>query len=240
LIPVDGGEAEIGWSGDHEILARDFEQMTILLEGPQGEIDPAVHDAFMDVEADAVTLAPAPALWVDGTDHTDTWVRCLESSQYTNPKTYLEQDPGEVQAWAQRLADAANNWTACAREHGMPGLTDVKPKAGDTGYGPHAEIPLTADPALLRSVLDACPSFDEEILRREIEGDPTLQDDLDAGRILPNPLVLVEEPDGLQEDGYDWKASEDGRRWSELGEVLYEDEAAFGERYGSEQQTQQE
>jgi hypothetical protein len=233
LMPVEGGEAEIGWVEDHELLARDFEQVTTVLEGPNGEIDSTTRDAFGNAK-DSQTGTLAPALWVDGVDYTETWTLCLESSGYTNPTGYLEQDPGELLAFSQGRADAANDWMVCAREQGLPGLVDAKADASGMAPGPHAEIPFATDSALLRTVVQACPIFSEDYFRRLLEGDPTLDDDVEAGRIKADPLVLVEQPDGLQDDDYDFE-SEEGRHYLELGEILYADERAFEEKYGREQ-----
>ncbi|MDR0433336.1 MAG: hypothetical protein LBH48_08580 [Bifidobacteriaceae bacterium] len=234
LTPVDGGEARIDWEESHEVLARDFEQWTTTLPGPTGIVDPATHDAFMDVEEDPGTFALAPSLWVDGEDHTDTWVGCLEESGYTNPTVYLEQDPGDVTLWNQRMAEAANDWIACAREHGMSALADVNAEGDDSGYGPHVEIPLDTEPALLRTVIDACPSFNEEVFRRQTEGDPTVDDDIRNGKVAPNPTILVEEPEGMQEEGFDFESPEYMQR-SELLTIVLEAEHEFAERYGHEQ-----
>jgi hypothetical protein len=239
LTPVDGGEAQIGWVEGHEVLARDFEQWTELLEGPAGEVNPTNHDAFMDVEMDPLTSDLAPALWVDGNDHTATWTKCLESSGYTNPTADPEVDPKVDRIWAQRYADAANYWIACAREHGLPQLADTTPDGDDGPYGPHAEIPLNTGPDLLRTVVEACPIFKEDLVRRQVEGDVTLQDDIFEGRIAPIPLVLVEEPRGMQEaanteEGFDFKSGE-GKRYLELQGILYEAGQAFEEKYGREQ-----
>jgi hypothetical protein len=235
LTPMDGGEAQIGWTEGHEILARDFEQWTEMLEGPDGEIDPAVHDAFMDVEADSVTLAPVPALWVDGKDHSDTWIECLKSSEYTNPTAYMEQDPGDALLWAQRMAASTNDWIACAREHGFPRLRDVTADADNGPLGPHVEIPLNAELSLLQTVVDACPLFSEEIAKRVADGDTTLDDDILEGRVTPNPLVYVEQPVGAAEDDYDFGSGE-GKRYLDLTDVLFSDGRALEERYVKEAQ----
>jgi hypothetical protein len=234
LNPVEGGEAEIGWAEGHEVLSRDFERMGVMLEGSGGPIDPAIYDAFMDVEEDPVTMDLAPSLWVNGTDYTTTWVECLESSGYTNPTAYLEPDPSEVQAHAQRMADSANNWIACARENGLPELVDAEPDPSIMP-APHALIPLSTPPDLLRSVMEACPNFDEEFRRRELDGDPTLEDDWVAGRVTANPFVLTEDPPGLEIEGYDPQASEEGRRWSELNSILLQAEDEFIARWAAEQ-----
>ncbi|MDR1151077.1 MAG: hypothetical protein LBK72_01140 [Bifidobacteriaceae bacterium] len=235
LTPVEKGEAEVTWADGHEVLARDSEQWTTVLEGPAGGVDPVTHEAFMDVSADPVTGLLAPALWIDGVDHTAAWVACLESSQYSNPSAAYEPDPGELLLGSQRQADVANEWMACAREHGLQGLKDVTADASGMAPGPHAEIPLKTEPALLETVVEACPTFNEDYFRRVLDGDPTLEDDVSAGRVNPNPLVLVEQPADLQEEGHDYGSTEEDRRFEELNVILYEDEAAFGERYGAEQ-----
>ncbi|MDR1237134.1 MAG: hypothetical protein LBK28_02720 [Propionibacteriaceae bacterium] len=238
LAPVENGEAEVTWVDGHEVLARDSEQWTTVLEGPAGEVDPVTHEAFMGVNADPVTGLLAPALWIDGVDHTATWAGCLESSQYSNPSAAYEPDPGELLLGSQRQAEAANEWMACAREHGLEGLEDVAADSSGMAPGPHAEIPLQTEPGLLTSVVEACPTFNEDYFRRVLDGDPTLEDDVSAGRISPNPLVLVEQPADLQDEGHDYGSTEEDRRFEELNAILYEDEAEFGERYGAEQAQQ--
>jgi hypothetical protein len=114
-------------------------------------------------------------------------------------------------------------------------LVDAAAEADTSGYGPHAEVPLDTEPALLRTVIEACPNFNEEILRRQIEGDATLEDEIRAGQILPNPFVLVEEPEGMQEEGFDFEGSEEYQRRTELLSIVLEAEHEFAERYGQEQ-----
>jgi hypothetical protein len=235
LTPMDGGEAEIGWAEGHEVLSRDFENWTVLLDGPAGSIDPTTKEAFTNVDGDAATGTLAPSLWVDGKDYTRVWVGCLESSGYTNPTAYMEADPAEDDILQQRMVDAANEWIACAREHGLPGLADVIKDDPDRGpYGPHAEIPLETDPVLLESLMQACPMFNEEYTRRQAQGDSTVQDDVLAGRLAMNPLILVEAPDGLQSDSFDYE-SEDGQRYLELQDLLYAPGYAMEEEYAREQ-----
>jgi hypothetical protein len=243
LTPMDGGEAEIGWVEGHEVLARDFEQWTTILEGPAGEVDPAVHDAFTDVGVDPSTSNLEPALWVDGKDRTNAWIECLESSGYTNPTAYLGQDPASAAVWSQRYADAANDWIACARDHGLPQLADVNPEVGGSPLGPYVEVPLATEPELLRTVMEACPSVNEDVRRREADGDPTLEDDIFEGRVRPDPTIEVEEPVGMQEAantdaGYDFE-SEAGKRYLELNSILRESARAFEEKYGREQAQKQ-
>ena len=241
LTPMGDGEAQIDWADGHEVLARDTEQVTTILEGPGGEVNPNTHQAFMDANQDPLTLDLAPALWIDGKDHTDTWTRCLQSSKYTGPTTYLEEDSKEDQVLAQRYTDAANYWIACARENGLPHLADVKAKTEGSPYGPHAEIPLHTEPALLRTLVEACPIFDEEIVKRQMEADPTLQDDILEGNVTPIPLVLTEEPDGMQAaaslpEGFDFESGE-GKRYLELNEILYEAGIALEDKYNAQKTT---
>jgi hypothetical protein len=233
MTPVEDGQAEVGWEEGHEVLARDFEQWTTLLEGPGGEIDQATHDAFMDVAVDPLTSELAPSLWVDGADHSGPWTECLSSSGYTNP-TGVSADPGELLRGAQRQADAANEWIACAREHGLESLADVTADADIGGIGAHVEIPLTTDPVLLQTVVEACPTFSEEYLGRVMDGDPTLDEDLEAGRLSAGPLIMAEQPPGSGEEGYDIKATEDGKRYLEFNRILYAGEKAFIERHTAE------
>jgi hypothetical protein len=240
LSPTGDGEARIAWADGHEVLARDSEQVTTLLEGPAGEIATAVHDAFTEEGTDALTGDLAPALWIDGKSHTDTWKQCLESSGYTNPTGYLEDNPEIDQVWAQRYTDAANDWIACARDNGLPALADAERDNDASPYGPHAEIPLNTGTDLLRGVVEACPIYNEDIIKRQMQGDPTLEDDIFAGRVAPIPLVLVEEPEGLQEaakttKGFDFE-SEEGRRYLELQDVLYKAGQELEEEYAGEQE----
>jgi hypothetical protein len=227
VVPVDGGEAEIGWEEGHEILARDLDGGTTMVVGPSGDVDPVAREAFGDGGADAEAGELAPALWVDGVDHSAVWAGCLDSSGYQAPSVESDTDPGELLAGSQRQAEAANDWIRCAREHGLEGLADVTADDSGMAPGPHAVVPLGTPPDLLRSVVAECPTFSEELLRRTFEGDQTLEEEIMEGRGPIGPLVFAEEPPGLQEEGYDMAASEEGRRFSELSEILYEPEAAF-------------
>ncbi|MDR0432423.1 MAG: hypothetical protein LBH48_03815 [Bifidobacteriaceae bacterium] len=240
LTMADGGEAQLDWEAGHEVLARDLEQWTTIQEGAAGDVfGSAVHQAFMSVETDDLTNDLAPSLWVDGKDQTTVWVACLETSGYTNPTAALEEDPGMDQLLAQRMADAANDWIACARENGLPKLVDVTPDSDSGTYGPHVEIPLDTGLDLMRSVLEACPIYTEDIVNRRMDGDATLDIDIAEGRVAPNPLVLAQEPEGMQEaanlpEGYDFESG-DGKRYLELNEVLFEAGFALEEEYARHQ-----
>ncbi|MDR0432277.1 MAG: hypothetical protein LBH48_03070 [Bifidobacteriaceae bacterium] len=227
VVPVDGGEAEVGWAEGHEVVARDLDGGTTMLAGPSGAVDPAISDAVLNGDADPLTGELAPALWVDGVDKSAVWAGCLESSGYTPPSPESDTDPGELLRGSQRQADAANDWIRCARENGLENLADVTADDSGMAPGPHVVVPLSTPPDLLRSVVAECPTFSEEMLRRTFEGDPTLGEEIMEGRGPIGPLVFAEEPVGLQEEGYDMEASEDGRRFAELSEILYEGEAAF-------------
>jgi hypothetical protein len=228
LTPADGGEASLGWAVGHEVMARDFENVTFIVEGPAGEIDPARHEAFLNAGQSAVSAQAE--LWVDGVDQTEVWIRCLESSAYTNPTAYLQEDPGELLKFSQGRADAANDWIACARGQGLQGLVDVTADASGMAPGPHAEVPLETDPVLLRSVVEACPTFNEEYNRRLLEGDPTLEDDVEAGRIKADPTVFVEQPEGYQDDDYDYDSAE-YKHYDELLMILNRGWLEFEEHY---------
>jgi hypothetical protein len=83
--------------------------------------------------------------------------------------------------------------------------------------------------------MEACPIFNEDTARRRMEGDPTVDDDIRDGTLVPDALVYVEEPKGAaQDDNYDFESG-DGKRYLELNAILFEAGRAFEDRYAAEQ-----
>jgi hypothetical protein len=99
------------------------------------------------------------AVVVDGKDVTADFERCLALSHYTFPEYAV--DPAEELARNQGVAEASNEWAACARENGAPTIADVT-ATSDENYTPTVLLPTTITPELLRALIDACPTFDKE------------------------------------------------------------------------------
>jgi hypothetical protein len=95
-------------------------------------------------------------LLAGGEDYTTAYLKCSENIDYVPPKVPV--NPAEELVYKNAIAEASNNWLRCAREHGYPGLADVKAPTAD-GYDtmPVALLPVTVTPNQLELLLQECP-----------------------------------------------------------------------------------
>jgi hypothetical protein len=126
-------------------------------------------------------------LEIDGVDHSAAYADCHRRHPYQDPNA--EAGPTEELRGKQLLADATNEWIACARDHGLPDLTDVTAGQADNWLtSPMATVPLTTTPDALRQLLAACPNFDaDQAARREEPG-------YDESAFVPDPAIQPADP----------------------------------------------
>jgi hypothetical protein len=96
---------------------------------------------------------------VEGKDVTADFEHCLALSHYTFPEYAV--DPAEELARKQAIAEASNEWAACARDNGMPTIADVT-ATSDENYTPTVLLPATVTAEQLTLLMDACPTFDKD------------------------------------------------------------------------------
>ncbi|MDR0626075.1 MAG: hypothetical protein LBG11_02245 [Bifidobacteriaceae bacterium] len=116
-----------------------------------------------------------PHLYYDGIDHSGDLVACIESSGYFMPKP--RYDPREEETEKQRIAAASNEWAACARDNGLPGVKDAEVVIDDFDTVPEAMVPGSVTVDELRAVLVKCPPVDPE---RDL-AEPNFHDENDNG-----------------------------------------------------------
>jgi hypothetical protein len=217
----DDGTGELEWYEGYQILARDREGKDTSIDA--SEVDDDVRAAFWEGKVDSDTGQELPGLWIDGVDHTEVWVKCLDESGYVHPEA---PDPSAgidliaQMRESQRYADSTNAWIACARDHGLPDLDDITVDRANPIIDA-VELPLSTDPESLRTLLKACPVFDGEQARRRM--DPSFDPLTD----VPEPMVVVEWTDAD-------KDSPEYKRMRELAMILGEANDAFWEKIANE------
>ncbi|MDR0489582.1 MAG: hypothetical protein LBG99_09395 [Propionibacteriaceae bacterium] len=162
-----------------------------------------------------------PRLSINGVDHSEIYAHCLEISGYDENAAYgndsYMMDPAE----AERMVRANNEWAACARENGFPGVNDsAMPSKMDGSEWPAILLPGTITPDQLRALLEVCTNFDpelEEARNKYWEENPmasSLPDDM-----LPDPSIQFDFGEGFAE-GPDAQAEEEQMR--QMYDILYE------------------
>jgi hypothetical protein len=110
----------------------------------------------------------ADALVIDDQDFTEPYVKCLADTDYSNPTYVAEMEAPQYAAddligWAE----ATNEWTACARENGVPTVKDVKVPTEGNDEGPeYTLLSSTMTEAQVRELMTACPEFDQDAVEK--------------------------------------------------------------------------
>ncbi|MDR1426410.1 MAG: hypothetical protein LBJ08_01440 [Bifidobacteriaceae bacterium] len=115
-----------------------------------------------DVEAEAARLTrlaeASPrgyVVFIDGADRTEPYATCLDTSGYTEP--VLAEAEAAGLAHKQFVAEASNDWAACARLHGYPDLRDT---TAEKDSDPVVLLPATITAAQVEQLAADCPPFD--------------------------------------------------------------------------------
>jgi hypothetical protein len=163
-------------------------------------------------------------LYVDGTAYSVAWNECYYSSGYTEPPD--GPDPADELLQKQGVAAATNEWAACARENGVPGIADATATEGSEW--PIALIPPDISAGELRALLQECPNFDPKRATAAAEAGAGPSE---YNRLYAQPSVGIDQPPGLFESGKAINAEE--LRLDELFGILKEAEIAWRvETYG--------
>ncbi|MDR1442642.1 MAG: hypothetical protein LBJ02_09725 [Bifidobacteriaceae bacterium] len=97
-------------------------------------------------------------LVANGVDLTAEFSACIESSGFYLPDP--DVDPRDEEVAKLAIAEASNQWAACARKNGLPALPDAVVVVDGWETRPSIEIPASVDLQLFEKVLDACPPLD--------------------------------------------------------------------------------
>jgi hypothetical protein len=175
-----------------------------------GDPDESLRDGFSD------SVAGTDYLFADGADQSATWQGCLALSGYVEPATI--GDPAEEFQRMQVFAQATNEWTACAREHGLHQLADVT-AVQDDWDSIFARLPATLSVAELHAVLDACPNFDAKAMEAD---DESRMAGL-GGTGYHRPSIMVEDPHGAYATGSpEEPTTDEGQHIAQLYDLLDE------------------
>jgi hypothetical protein len=102
------------------------------------------------------------SLVVNGVDRTPDFEDCISTSGYVEPEDPLLYS---LESFEERRAiiDVTNGWAQCAREHGYPNVADVPVRAiRDSNVEPEVILPGSMTAESLRTLLEACPTFDPD------------------------------------------------------------------------------
>jgi hypothetical protein len=179
-LPSVGGGSQSVAGGDLVAVAQGFhdclkaEGLPVEYEdGPDGRstlvtFDDDAHVIWVSQDA-WPEWTGEPMLEVDGVDRTDVWVECVAETGYSTRAVWdsaasLGIDPVYVQA----VVEANNEWAACARANGYPDVADstVPRDSASTEQWPTVLLPRTITEEQLRALLEVCPNFDPEQMKR--------------------------------------------------------------------------
>jgi hypothetical protein len=150
--------------GDNALVTWDAEQVgRAIVRGPNGYAVDRVFNgsnAAEHTEAETAFLEQEREEWgvmLDGVDYSAPYAQCLRSSDYVEPGAAA--DPGQELRDKQKIAEASNEWAACARNNGWPDLADAQPGNAD-GYAtvPTVLLPATITVQELEALLEHCPA----------------------------------------------------------------------------------
>ncbi|MDR1189293.1 MAG: hypothetical protein LBK95_17895 [Bifidobacteriaceae bacterium] len=130
-----------------------------------------------------------PHLYDNGRDQTDVLVACIDSSGYTTPKP--QWDPREEEAEKQLMADASNTWAACARENGLPKVTDAKVEVDNFESMPAVLVDGSVTVDELKAALAKCAPFDPE---RDLAA-PNFYDEGETAPKWTDPSITFDLPE---------------------------------------------
>ena len=172
-------------------------------------------------------MGDEPRLNINGVDYSETYAHCLDISGYDENAAYgydsYMMDPADM----ERSVRANNEWAACVRENGFPGVKDsAMPAKMDGSEWPSITLPGTISEDQLRSLIEACPNFDPDLEERrsnywnENPMATALPDDL-----LPDPSIQFDfgdppSSDKSEEPSAAQLAEQD--RIGRLYDILYE------------------
>ena len=137
------------------IADRDSKNRPRCLDKETRSDDPVVQRQIEEVFAGYST---EPVLLVDGIDHTQVFVRCVNQTGYDEMASWAAKYDNDPAADVRQV-DANNRWTSCAREHGWPMIKDSSLPAAGKLVQP-VLLPPTITEEQLRALLTACPNFD--------------------------------------------------------------------------------
>ncbi|MDR0593824.1 MAG: hypothetical protein LBG60_11320 [Bifidobacteriaceae bacterium] len=204
LWEADSSNAQVALMAERAVAWNPIDGVWTSFADPEGADMDSVSRQFFDAlsQVSGTEAEAQPKLMIAGQDVSEDYAACYTSSGYFAPS--LTADPVDELRRKTAVAEASNQWAACARANGHPDIADADaPVADNYATQPEVQIPLTMTADDLRTLLGRCPlaTVDSQ------SGEP----------MVPN--VVPEEPaaDAASSPGetiYD--------RWVELANVLLE------------------
>ncbi|MDR1186282.1 MAG: hypothetical protein LBK95_02300 [Bifidobacteriaceae bacterium] len=149
--------------------------------GGLGSYDPLKYGAgFDDV-----------LLVVNGVDRSGELSECVDSTGFYLPDP--EFDAREETIVKQAMADASNDWAACAREAGLPMLVDATVETDNWETQPSITVPATTSVELFKDVLGDCPPLHPD---RDLTKGNLIEDGAER---LFNPKITFDAPEDSAE-----------------------------------------
>ena len=187
LTPNSQGEmAIVAFSSGHDVMWRFPDGVAGVQSAASGSIDTTqAQQDFLN--------STGPRLIVDGVDHTDVFVACLNQSGYDHMAAFgtaTQVDPQKL----QEQLESNNRWAACAREHGWPGIRDsVVPTNSGPMRWPMVTLPSDITEDQLRQLLKDCPNFDPDQAQCLVDQETSNGKAGDAHvDCVPDPMITVD------------------------------------------------
>ncbi|MDR1442269.1 MAG: hypothetical protein LBJ02_07780 [Bifidobacteriaceae bacterium] len=170
-LPDARGRVEFSGAEPHMVCWADGECRTDVSTVSGGAATAAL-DRFMEMASDREQREQGSnreVLFLGSRDMSEEWRTCLDTSGYEEPTESI--DSREELLEKQAVTAVTNDWIACARERGLLSIPDLSPPVAD-GFNtyPMALLPPTMTEDQVKELVDACPVFDIEAHREEIEG----------------------------------------------------------------------
>ncbi len=163
--------------------------------GPElGEEERARHQELVN----AIYLKPVgePGLVIDGTDHSETFTRCLDETGYDKRNAGVTaQEQMSIDQIALQF-ESNNRWAACARDNGHAVEDSVMPPDNSGAEYPRITLGEAITVEQLTELLTVCPNFDPAQAQARQDwwaanpGGTSLPD------IPPDPLIVLTPPTG--------------------------------------------
>jgi hypothetical protein len=227
ITDYEGDQASVGFkdvlawgvSADGKVFLAAAPAQSFSGSGPPettAELDRLTRDA---------QESPWGNVWyVDGVDRTEDYGTCIDTTGYTEPELPPVDQAADLLI-KQALADASNEWAACARENGFPDIRDAVAER-DRDTRPVVLLPPTVTAEQITQLVAVCPPFDVEAAQAEYDSYTTG----DGGTVQHQPVVGFDVPGFREQDDEEpLEDPEEEARFQELSKLLWAERSAFFE-----------
>jgi hypothetical protein len=147
-------------------------------------------------------------------DHAEAFAGCLAETGYTPPEVTVDSE--EELAQKRAIVEVTLKWANCARSEGLAVTDPAAPVADNWETTPAALIPPSTPADQLRSVLGACPNFDQAA--HAADAAAQLEPDYDPSRAVVDPVIQIDAPVWREGQLPEAGAAE----WTEEGQALWD------------------